>query len=258
MKNPPRLRRSFKRLVLGASAALALVWCCSYLFPVAWRGLDLSNGLLRLTMHTGTLHTTYGLPLGSCLAGAAILTLILCWFDHRGAGTTIGAPNTKKTRRIRRILKWSGVTLCALLLAAWGLSTTSVVRWRSANNRYHFFLGFSGVGLSYWRAAEHWPAAERDYFVGIQRTIPAGWGMKDIVGTNFIQPAPQLQLTGHKKHVLLPMWLLFPLVAAPTALLFYSDRRRIPPGHCRRCGYNLTGNVSGVCPECGATSIASS
>ncbi len=24
-----------------------------------------------------------------------------------------------------------------------------------------------------------------------------------------------------------------------------------PRGHCRRCGYNLTGNVSGICPECG-------
>lgn len=22
-------------------------------------------------------------------------------------------------------------------------------------------------------------------------------------------------------------------------------------GHCRRCGYDLTDNVSGVCPECG-------
>ncbi len=27
---------------------------------------------------------------------------------------------------------------------------------------------------------------------------------------------------------------------------------RIPPGHCQKCGYDLTGNVSGVCPECGA------
>ena len=24
------------------------------------------------------------------------------------------------------------------------------------------------------------------------------------------------------------------------------------PGHCRKCGYNLTGNVPGGCPECGA------
>jgi predicted RNA-binding Zn-ribbon protein involved in translation (DUF1610 family) len=32
-------------------------------------------------------------------------------------------------------------------------------------------------------------------------------------------------------------------------------RRRLPVvyplGHCLRCGYDLTGNVSGVCPECG-------
>ena len=23
------------------------------------------------------------------------------------------------------------------------------------------------------------------------------------------------------------------------------------PGHCQSCGYNLKGNLSGVCPECG-------
>ena len=28
--------------------------------------------------------------------------------------------------------------------------------------------------------------------------------------------------------------------------------RSFPPGHCVQCGYSLTGNVSGVCPECGA------
>jgi hypothetical protein len=27
--------------------------------------------------------------------------------------------------------------------------------------------------------------------------------------------------------------------------------RRSEPGHCLRCGYDLTGNVSGICPECG-------
>ncbi len=31
----------------------------------------------------------------------------------------------------------------------------------------------------------------------------------------------------------------------------HHRRRRIPPGHCQKCGYNLTGNVSGRCPECG-------
>ncbi len=30
-------------------------------------------------------------------------------------------------------------------------------------------------------------------------------------------------------------------------------RRRPPRGFCGQCSYNLTGNVSGVCPECGTT-----
>lgn len=28
-------------------------------------------------------------------------------------------------------------------------------------------------------------------------------------------------------------------------------RERLALGQCVRCGYDLTGNVSGVCPECG-------
>jgi hypothetical protein len=43
------------------------------------------------------------------------------------------------------------------------------------------------------------------------------------------------------------------LVAIATAVFWWRDAKRdIPPGHCRKCGYNLTGNVSGRCPECGA------
>ena len=50
---------------------------------------------------------------------------------------------------------------------------------------------------------------------------------------------------------------LFAALATPYCALVWSRtyvdwyNRRIPHYCCRTCGYDLTGNVSGVCPECG-------
>ena len=40
-------------------------------------------------------------------------------------------------------------------------------------------------------------------------------------------------------------------ITARTGPLIREGRPFYPPGHCQKCGYDLTGNVSGVCPECG-------
>jgi hypothetical protein len=52
-----------------------------------------------------------------------------------------------------------------------------------------------------------------------------------------------------------PLWLPLLLVALPTAyfLLWYHHRA---PGSCIRCGYDLTGNTTGVCPECAGTATS--
>ena len=52
--------------------------------------------------------------------------------------------------------------------------------------------------------------------------------------------------------VCVPLWIPFVLIGLPTAWLWRRDRRRPRPGCCAACGYDLTGNVSGRCPECGA------
>jgi hypothetical protein len=48
--------------------------------------------------------------------------------------------------------------------------------------------------------------------------------------------------------IALPIPLCLMIVA--TGLLFWLHRP-CPPGHCPNCGYDLTANVSGKCPECG-------
>ena len=51
--------------------------------------------------------------------------------------------------------------------------------------------------------------------------------------------------------LLIPLWIPLLLSAFGLILLkFIPHRPR--PGHCSTCGYNLNGNVSGVCSECGA------
>jgi hypothetical protein len=53
--------------------------------------------------------------------------------------------------------------------------------------------------------------------------------------------------------LLIPQWSVLTVVAMPFAAWFLLRlcRRGRPLGRCSACGYNLTGNISGVCPECG-------
>ena len=54
----------------------------------------------------------------------------------------------------------------------------------------------------------------------------------------------------------IPFWALaVALSVAPARYILrayrnHIQRRRV--GHCQQCFYNLTGNISGVCPECGS------
>ena len=49
----------------------------------------------------------------------------------------------------------------------------------------------------------------------------------------------------------LPLWMFLVPVTALAVVLWWGGRDTPAPGHCQQCGYNLTGNVSGRCPECG-------
>ncbi len=59
----------------------------------------------------------------------------------------------------------------------------------------------------------------------------------------------------HGYVLTLPLWAPFILFATyPTIAVIrgpFRRWRRRRQGLCAQCGYNLTGNVTGVCPECG-------
>lgn len=79
--------------------------------------------------------------------------------------------------------------------------------------------------------------------------LPEGWETGRRWGRLLLQPS--------YSHFPQFLWLRVPLlipfvaIAIPTTVLWYRDRRRAKLGYCAKCGYDLTGNESGRCPECG-------
>ncbi len=76
--------------------------------------------------------------------------------------------------------------------------------------------------------------------------------------------AGEILIPSHACNVAIPMGLpavvfgAYPVIAFIRApLRRYRRRRRRKRGLCLTCGYNLTGNTSGVCPECGTRVEAS-
>ena len=54
--------------------------------------------------------------------------------------------------------------------------------------------------------------------------------------------------------IFVPLWLLccgVIILTLSVLVLRLRTEKHLPLGHCQECGYNLRGNVSGVCPECG-------
>jgi hypothetical protein len=63
--------------------------------------------------------------------------------------------------------------------------------------------------------------------------------------------------TGRTRACVMPFWFLVCVTATASVpsvnccRRYLRKRRCVKQGLCVKCGYNLTGNVSGVCPECG-------
>jgi len=57
--------------------------------------------------------------------------------------------------------------------------------------------------------------------------------------------------------ILIPLWPFVLASAIITTILLVKSRSH-PAGHCSRCAYDLTGNTTGICPECGGRTVPDS
>lgn len=174
--------------------------------------------------------------------------------------------------KARRALKWIGTLVCVATLGLWLISIRAP-GWMG--------WGLVGLGVQYGRVilwinqvrGEGERAAQAERL--LRQAIGHGWEFNeqpcpwtDVGSYGLVLPSVRREdpfKTFHSRadrnpHVQwlsttisLPCWLLSATTVLPTSFVWWRDRRITPRGHCQRCGYDLTGNVSGRCPECGET-----
>ncbi len=147
-----------------------------------------------------------------------------------------------RRRRFRRILKWAGVVTIIGAVPFWGVGVfVGVVYEWSPGGSYGWTLwltdGFLFIEPVPGRDALGWDYLWLEELKEYDRTY--GLGLP-YVGRGY----------GGMLSLGVPLWLVLIVVALPAYFLWRSERRP-PPGHCKSCGYDLTGNVSGMCSECG-------
>lgn len=163
----------------------------------------------------------------------------------------------KRRSRTRRVLKWVGLVGCLLTICAgilsmfWepevGLLTEGGAHFVIVRLRFgsmNFFLVNDEAGMLT-------GALNTVYGGGRWRRISAiDPPRREFSWLPWLREARTPRGESLFSEIDIPLWTILVVIGVPTAFLWYRDRRR-PKGHCRSCGYDLTGNVSGVCPECG-------
>ena len=84
-------------------------------------------------------------------------------------------------------------------------------------------------------------------------TLARGFSVERMSPPGFF-PAPPIvtEMPGGEMRATIPLWLFIGIIGTPTYFWWRGSRKKpSKPGHCPRCGYDLTGNTSGVCSECG-------
>jgi hypothetical protein len=165
---------------------------------------------------------------------------------------------------LRPIAKWTGTLAVILILLTLVASQWYALCWHETRlvlfahapvrAGWERHLGFgidSGEAFFGWTADWRHPLPFAPTGVSVNR-IPYSPDRFALWLSSFFRlPEARWTATTSTRSVHVPLWTPLLCFIVPTLWLWHRDRYN-KPGHCQRCRYDLTGNTSGVCPECGA------
>ncbi len=158
----------------------------------------------------------------------------------------------RRRSRTRCVLKWAGTLFCLLIIGLWLASgwyrPYCTVYFRDGQHELYLSLLHGHIHAYHAVLSPPWlPNWARRSHCGLRPggANPRFW---DSPALSWRSSSTR---RGYHRQLNGPIWLPLLIVAIPTGFLWWVVDRPYPKGHCQNCGYNLTGNVSGRCPECG-------
>jgi hypothetical protein len=155
-------------------------------------------------------------------------------------------------RRLFTALSVLSLVVCAAVLTAW-ISSIRTERLLNTPN-VHLSLYRSGMTVLVDHGKVRSPHFNKTWGIW-PYALPGGSGSDDSVwGFSF----QQVRNPNDGTKIGVPYWLLlgiFAILPWYRTNAYRREKLKPMPG-CRSCGYNLTGNTSGVCPECGTPTVA--
>jgi len=162
---------------------------------------------------------------------------------------------------IRRLLVWFGTAMSVAIITLWAASTHWVIGAVGEQYQVSIFDGCIACTVLFGSSQD--VADIRDFYIGLPpggyclveedpSDTPTGWSRWGLVlpRGNTKRGEPSVQAVTVAGGIV-PLWLPLAVLVVSIAVLRWRQRSRGIPEDCNVCGYDLTGNVSGICPECG-------
>ncbi|MCC6359748.1 MAG: hypothetical protein IT450_13465 [Phycisphaerales bacterium] len=156
----------------------------------------------------------------------------------------------RRKNRLLIFLNRGGIAICGFVIVV--VAVAACFRWKAVayipeGGNAIFVLEGGTLEISWADTANYFGLGEsRVRFFHYDRSLSVAAG-------EFLRAfatLPDLQATSKLRTLTIPLWLPLLMIGIPTASC-WRRLRRPAPGCCKKCGYDLTGNVSGTCPECG-------
>ena len=148
-------------------------------------------------------------------------------------------------RQLRRRLWWLATGAAGALAALRWLTSCAPLSFDWGGER--LILRDGGAGLTYWGIGCEW--ADLAHWPRVEMRFKSPWDGADGPLHWYWRPVKGgFTFSSNQRIAYFPLYMLLPPLVLAAWFL------RVPKyafSACQRCGYNLTGNVSGRCPECG-------